>query len=118
MTRSKSSKPRRKGKGGDPAPPKPEAFTAPPPPVLAPSQQPSPVERWYYDAMIRWATARKEWPTVQQLATYTKRSTTPVYRALVRLEAKGYLVRVGTKGSHHRRFVPPDIAHQRSKAAA
>lgn len=67
------------------------------------------MERWYLLCLRRWTAKRKCAPTLQALAGWCRKSPTAVYSALVSLEHKGYVTRVGgTDKKFARRFVAVD----------
>lgn len=53
------------------------------------------MESWYLDCLVRWTTIKRRAPVLHELAAFCKRSQTAVYAALVSLEHKGYVGRVG-----------------------
>jgi len=51
------------------------------------------MEAWYLESLRRWIVAKKEPPTVRELALLCKRSLTATRSALLSLEYKGYVER-------------------------
>jgi DNA-binding IclR family transcriptional regulator len=64
-----------------------------PPPV--PRAVPSKMESWYLECLRVWTRKQKRAPWVHELAAWCRKSQTAVYSALVSLEHKGYVRRVG-----------------------
>lgn len=65
----------------------------PKPPGPKSTRPPTPTELWYLGAYKILAAHYKRIPSISEIATYTKRSTFPVYDALLSLERKGRLKR-------------------------
>lgn len=72
------------------------------------------MEAYYLDCLRRWTHRMKRAPWVHELAAWVRKSHTAVYSALISLEHKGYVRRVGTDPAKKsdRRFeaVPMDVA--------
>lgn len=64
-------------------------------PPAVPGHLPTKMEAWYLAALVKWAKIKKRPPWVHELAGWLGKSNTAVYSALVSLEHKGYVRRVG-----------------------
>ena len=53
----------------------------------------TPIEAWYLHCRALLAAHLRYAPSIPEIATYCGRTTTPVYLALLRCEAKGHLKR-------------------------
>lgn len=56
------------------------------------------------DCLARWTAGNKRAPKLAELAAWCKKSPTAVYSALVSLEHKGHVGRVGGVGRASKRF--------------
>lgn len=64
------------------------------------------MELWYLECLRRWIVSHRRSPVIHELAAFCGKSKTAVHSALVALEHKGYVTRVGGDGEDARRFVP------------
>lgn len=67
---------------------------------------PTKTELWYLECLRRWIAAKRDYPVVHQLAAFCRKSPTATHSALVALEHKGFVTRVGGDGRQSRRFCP------------
>lgn len=68
--------------------------------------QPTSMELWYLECLRRWIKAHGRSPVIHELAAFCAKSRTAVHSALIALEHKGCVTRVGGEGPGSRRFVP------------
>lgn len=73
------------------------------------------MESWYLDCLRRWVAQRGKPPSCSALAGWVGKSKTAVYSAMVSLEHKGYVTRIGAKAMdgdkrRGRFFVPVAVA--------
>lgn len=75
----------------------------PPPP---PTDAMTPMESWYLECLVRCTHKLRRAPVLHELAAFCKKSQTACYTALISLEHKGYVTRVGGAGDQRlkRRF--------------
>lgn len=86
------------------------APSAPPPPIIgaepraprAPRRGLEPTEAWYLDCLERVAAALGRGVSSVEFAAQIDRTSTPVYRMLIKLEALGYVAR-DSRGRWHAR---------------
>lgn len=76
----------------------------PPPPVTRETDEPTDLEAWYLECLRRWVVAYGRAPMIRELTAFCKRSISPVFSALVRLEEKGHVRR-----TDDRRFIPVNL---------
>jgi hypothetical protein len=73
-------------------------MNAKPPP--APTDAMTPKESWYLDCLRTWISRRGgRSPSLIQLAGFCRKSRTAVYSALLSLENKGYVTRIGEEAA-------------------
>lgn len=64
------------------------------------------MELWYLECLRRWITAKGRSPVIHELAAFCGKSKTATHSALVALEHKGYVTRVGGDSKYARCFRP------------